>query len=497
MNRTAKVTAVVVCIVVAFGWALRTSRQLVDQTRNVSSDSITVHLPFVFSKEIDPRDIVTVGDQVACEHLFAFHSRESIHEGFGSVVSNVQFDRAKNSVTILPKYPVVASDGTRFDLVRQCKALRMSLNGTSHAPIGPLVKQVVCDDHTIQVQFSKIPINFSYLFTLADFSIYDPNTLPFSQNRRPVTTGPYRLESMSESEVQLTRNGAYPSDLTANSIKRVTLKSYPAQGTNELIRFADPTTTQLVYLYGYALNQADISALKEKGYRIRQMPSEWLLYWGINEKVSKSDRERLFTFFDSLRERLLKEAPLGQAAFSLSPSDRPFGIKEEVYRRFNSKPNDLKAVHLSRKIVLYTLDEWAGLPIFAEAIRQIQSLSNQIDVKYVSRKDAHRLWSGEFDVILSPLGISPGDPINNFAFKREFSKIATKDVIVELSAMSDPEAFNRRLIEIEKEVLAQRLWAPIGHFPGVVIEAPGYERDEKIAWSWGIQAWTYRVSPPQ
>jgi hypothetical protein len=71
--------------------------------------------------------------------------------------------------------------------------------------------------------------------------------------------------------------------------------------------------------------------------------------------------------------------------------------------------------------------------------------------------------------------------------------VLTKEKITEAALIEDPEEFARAIQNIEKKLLQNRILVPLAHFPGVVAEAPGFERDEALSWSCGTQEWTYRI----
>jgi len=221
-----------------------------------------------------------------------------------------------------------------------------------------------------------------------------------------------------------------------------------------------------------------------------------LLYWGLGKNVEPQDRARFFEAADSWRDEMLKATGMGQAAYSLSPSDRPFGLSREEYQELIPATSGLAASatgNLSREHTLASLEEWASIPVIAAGIQIARNRFGNLKIELLSRKDSSRLWSGEIDFILSPLGISPADPVNNFAFQDNFHTVVPLDRLTRLSTESDISRFNDGFKQIEKDVLRARLWMPIAHFPGVVVEHPTYERDENLSWSWGIQAWTYRI----
>jgi len=480
-----------------------TIQKFVNHEPQASLDQMEIHTPFVFSQALDPRSISTVGDQMISEHVFGFHARESITDGFGSVFSEVEFDRENQELILVPKFQVRGSDGAIWSVDKICNSIRASLAGTAHAPVGSLVRGVVCSaDGKIRVQFEKLPVNIRYLFTLADFSIFDASLLPVTAENLPNTSGPYRIIEYSKNRVLLSPNPHYPDALRANQIARVSINSYPASQSQELLQRAVQRIDEerfLAYLYGYTLSEKDILGAREAGFRIRQMPSEWMLYWGFGRKLKVSDRALFFRAAYQWRKEMMEHVSLGQPAYSLSPFDRPFGltqgefdsvVNEELSRSIQgvSSTSDLSRIH-----TVATLEEWSKIPVVELGLKLAQERFKNLRVELISRQDAARLWSGEIDFLISPLGIAPADPLNNFAFQDSFRSIVPLERISKLSIEGNSTLFNSELKSIERDVLKAQLWMPIAHFPGVVVEHPSFQRVESLAWSWGIQAWTYRI----
>ena len=65
--------------------------------------------------------------------------------------------------------------------------------------------------------------------------------------------------------------------------------------------------------------------------------------------------------------------------------------------------------------------------------------------------------------------------------------------LAQIAQIGDEREFVSRVQSIERRIRDEVWMVPIAHFPGVVAEAPNFERDEDLAGSWGIQTWAYRV----
>ncbi len=103
----------------------------------------------------------------------------------------------------------------------------------------------------------------------------------------------------------MARNEFFPSELRANDVDEVLLKSYPASQTSELIKNLHPDKDHFLYLYGYAVSDADLLYLKEPHYDLSIQPSEWLVYVGLQPQVTLADRSALADFLDAIRPSLI------------------------------------------------------------------------------------------------------------------------------------------------------------------------------------------------
>lgn len=470
------------------------------RTRPAFSGPIEIYLPFGFSSKTDPREVVTVGDQVLCEHIFAFHANEGVKAGFTPVISKVSFDQAKSQILIEPRYDMKASDGSPFSTRQMCEAIKESFQGTQHAQFAALVKEIHCSDNLIEVAMTSIPVNMRALFLLPDFSIYSPKALPITATNLQPTTGPYYPVSIAAGRIELKRNPYYPSDLTANQVDQVVLHQYSGVETSSLIEQMNPRTHHVAYLLGQALKATDLSSLRKKGYRVEEYPSEWLAHLGFQPTVNLQDRQRIALTLDKIRDRLAASSPMGQLAYSVPPSDRPFGVKAKEYEEFSAKlESELKGfMHLSRKLTIGTVDSLYDLPVIKLAMEHLKEMfPEQIELKILKRSDFGKLFEPGIDVYLSVQGISAADPAHHLSFFLKsdaiFAEVTNKEEIAKLSTLHEAYEFNREVLRIERKIIEKRALMPLLHFPGVVVSAPGFERDDALAGSWGVRAWTYRI----
>ena len=225
------------------------------------------------------------------------------------------------------------------------------------------------------------------------------------------------------------------------------------------------------------------------------MPSEWLIYLGMNPSVPFQLRDYIFHELMEEKEQLLQSAPLGQEAFGISPFDRSFGVKKDLFFKLLAEGQGSPLPTIKKKLILATLDEWVTIPIFANTLNFFRTSrwSEFVEIKYFPRKEINKLWSPEIDLSLTPLGIAQADPISSFFFLSELRDIISQQDILHASIQATQDEFDKALLELEERIIRQRRMFPIGHFPGVVIESPLLQRDEDLSWGWGIQAWTYKI----
>lgn len=473
--------------------ALLLSFLLLTGCKKIPPASIEAYFPFTFTGSVDPRSILTVGDQIVGEHVFAFHARQTIGGGFQPVISRLDFSIDQGKIDIRPLHAVKTSDGELFPLKDICRSLTASLRGTRHAPYAGLVQGIDCleSEGKLSVRLSAIPANMRFLFTIPDFSIFDAKTVPLTPMNSVPTTGPYSVVSMTRETVELKRNPHYPASLVANTVETVRLHSYPAVGTGGLIEAAAPDSQHMIYLYGYAVAKSDVEKIGAKGYVVETYPGEWLIYVSFGRKVPLADREAVAAVVDRDRDRWLADAPFGSAAFSISPSDRPFALTRQEYA--GSIPETAHSISVAKRIV--TLKSWYELPLFRRICDALQVQYPALRLHVVDQYG--NLFSGDTDVIVSPLGISHSDPLSHMAFLASavpgFDAAVAAGDVATASVVTDPKRFDGVIKKFETSVRQRRAIVPVGHFPGIVAHAPRFERDEDISFSWGIQTWSYRI----
>ena len=252
--------------------------------------------------------------------------------------------------------------------------------------------------------------------------------------------------------------------------------------------------SELIFFYGHALRAADLAALDAHGYTWEQFPAEWLVHVGFGSGVPLEDRKAIADVIDDHREDFLKYAPLGEAAFSIPPANHPFSLTRREYEKMRGTGSR----SLSRPLTISTLASWAKLPLFARIVDRLRKEIPGLDVELLGPQDVGRLFSDSTSIRLSPLGISPADPLNHLAFLATMSGVFAEtvplDEIARIAVLNNTSQFNRAVKSIEQRIVDERRIIPIAHFPGVVASAPGLTRDESIAYTWGIQAWAYRLN---
>ena len=159
------------------------------------------------------------------------------------------------------------------------------MQGTRHSQLKDIFKNVSCDEDAIVINLKKLPVNLAYLLTLADFSLFDLDQIPVKENQP--TTGPFVLSSLSKDRALFNRNPYYPEELRANEIPNVSIESYQAKDTPQLVDSLDIAKDHFIYLYGHSLTKSDLDQIESKGFELEVQPSEWLTYFGFQLHVAK------------------------------------------------------------------------------------------------------------------------------------------------------------------------------------------------------------------
>ena len=203
---------------------------------------------------------------------------------------------------------------------------------------------------------------------------------------------------------------------------------------------------------------------------------------------------------DSIRDLLSRNAASGVNAFSTAPSDRYFGITEEEYNRIASdlvrdtpRNNDL-----SRPLTVATLVEWYRQPLFKNILDHLESRFPKLTLQLVDRDRFADIYEpSKFDMFLSPIGMTPGDPISHFMFManfiEHFRKVVTVQSIAEAAQIEDKLEFGKTIHQFELDILKERVLVPLFHFPGVSAISPIFEKSSKFGSAWGIQSWHYSI----
>jgi MarR-like DNA-binding transcriptional regulator SgrR of sgrS sRNA len=457
-----------------------------------SMKELNIYVPFIFSEQIDPRSVYTVGDQVVSEHVFAYHSSASIKKSTLELFSRITIDHSKNLVEIRPLREIRDNLGNLLTFEDICASVKSSFTGTQHTKYKSLVQSLTCKDGLIQIHMKAIPINLEYWLRSTDFAIYSTAKLPLKNSAENSSTGPYSVVSMSPSKVELKVNKFFPIEFTANRLEKVTLESYRP---GELDSVLNLNEMHLAYMYGYSVNEEIMTKLKERNFKIQIFPNEWLMYLGFQRNLDFQTRNTIAAKIDSIRSSFQDKIVFGSTAYSTVPGDRAYGLRMDEYFQNIQKSSKIK---IPKKLKFATLDEWARIPLFDFIINEL-AREFEIDVKLFQRKNLQDIYSSdEADFYLSPMGISAADPLGNYSFfltyEELFKDALTEKNLVSLYQEKDFQRFASQVKDIELRLLKQRILVPLGHFPGIVIESPSLVRDEKKSWDWGIQAWAYKIN---
>jgi len=493
--------ALIVALVAVAGLLLSTNSDsfLLRKGKIQGMKSIAAYFPFGFSETVDPRKISTVGEQVLAEHIFAFHSTQGRRNGFSAVISDINFDYSKNTIHITPRQNPIKSNGIEMTPKEICEGIIESFSGTHHAEYNSLVRTIECSGSTTIVKLEKIPVNMQALFSLPDFSVFDKSEVPISSINNSPTTGPYSIKTFSSSKVELSRNFFYPKNLISNEIDEVSLNYYPPAEVADFIKNADPEKQHLIYFFGSSLVQSSLDSLSTRGYRIEEFPSEWLGHIGFQPALGERDRKLIGSAIDTIRMQIESSSPLGQPAYSVPPSDRPYGIKKAAYYQATKTLLDINSGEkLSRPVVLGVMEFLHQLPFFKTTTSGLKEIfGKDIEIRVFKKAEYDQLFAAPVDMYLSLQGISAADPAHHLTFflKNDpvFAEAITHDDISNLATSENAETFTEKALLLEMKLLEKRVIIPIVHFPGVVVSNPRLERDDGLAGSWGIRTWTYRI----
>ena len=454
---------------------------------NCNNSKITelhINVPFVFSEHLDNKDIQTVGDQMLAEHLFAYHQNQSWKHGTQELFSKISPDYTNNTLTIVKNRELKDHTGQVFSFDKVCASIKNSLQGTLHAQYSELVNSITCSGKSVVIYFKTIPNNWRSLFASPDFAITDNKTY----------TGPYFIKSADQHSAHLKINTYYPTDLRSNNISDVAINSYAASDSPKMIEQLSPKKDHATFFYGHVLHKKDLDTLRNKKFNLQIFQNEWLVYVGFSSAVSLDDRITISALVDKERPNLQNFAELGTPAYSLAPSDRSWGLDELSYQSLQKNTTHHK---VKRKYSIATLDEWASLPLFAKVLDLLKS-NFDFEVRLYSRKEMGKIYDKGADLFISPVGVSPDDPVGHLYFfssrSDEYSKVlnANND-LVKIATLKDTLLFDKALREMEMRIARNKLIIPLFHYPSVIAESPELEKDPKLSWDWGIQTWAYQI----
>gem|GEM_PF-1590696 len=466
--------------------------------------TLEMFVPFTFSDQLNPKQIFTVGDQVVSEHIFALHVRQSMKDGLHPIFSSVDFQNFDDRyvLTVTPKHEVIQSDGKKISLDTICKELTKSFQGAHHTPYSTLLLESRCYTNKIELHLKNIPANIKYLLTLPDFAIVEPTRLPLKASSIHPTTGPYYVKEMTSEKVTMKINNHYPKELRANEIENVNINRFSSETVNKLVDNLNAAENHFIYFFGYDITNNQIERLKEKKYVIEQYPNEWLVFIGLKNTVPLSDRLLIGAALDNKRNEIMQATSFGEETYSISPASQEFGLTKNEYN--NIVHSNVDAIHvankqsLSRALEVSTLDSWYKIPFFKKTIDVLQhEFPNQISIKLYDRANIRKLFSEDAPATLTPLGISHFDPISHLSFLRNtlsgIDKIIKNEELAKISTTQNVNLFNNQIKEIESRLVKDRTIISLAHFPGIVVHSDFFERDENLAFAWGIQSWTYQI----
>lgn len=459
-------------------------------------DKIVAYFPFVFGDQLDPRNIFTVGEQVLSEHVFGYNAKTSLRGGFEGILSDFDFT-SEAQLKLKMKYLVRHPDGTPISFKSYCDGIKESLGGTRHAPYATILNNIDCQDNnnTLVASFKKMPVNLRFLFTLPDFCVAESSKLPMNSiNSFSTATGPYYAKEMTIEGAVLKINPNYPNSLRANNVENVELKKYSAGETIQFINQMNPKTHDAAYFFGYSLNPENITDLRNRGYKVEQYPMEWIVYLIVGQKLDLKTKQSIRNIIDVYRKDKLTSESLGTPAYSVAPADRSFALNETEYLKL-FPPSKIETIHSHLKLA--TLETWVEIPFFKKIIEHLKIQIPNLEIVKLPPKEISKLFNGEYDIVLSPLGISHADPLSHISFLEStlsgFDKVVSKELISEIAVKSNSSDFDTAIKSIEAKIVESGLILPIAHFPGVVAYRNDFIRNDDLSFGWGIQTWAFQV----
>lgn len=456
----------------------------------MAESRLNIKVPFVISKAIDPTAVNSVGDQMLSEHLFAFHGRSTEQGGFEGVASSIEFN--SDFVALHPRKDLKYADGRPVTFEEICTALRNSLSGTRHAAYAKLLKGVECNTaiNTVSLKFEVVPVNLRNLFTLPDYSIYDSASLPVIAGSKS-STGPYYLATLNEAGADLLPNLNFPSDLVSNRWP-VSISRFRGNDSPSVARTLKKEAVDAAYFYGHAVDKETLENVESQGYRVEVFPAEWLVYFSFSSATDIRTRKVFSRLIDEFKQGTEFRESLGEAAYSLSPGDRAYGLDS-----FSSdKASDEVAPEVLKGLRVATLDSWQDMDIFRKLISFLKLRAPYLELDVIPTSEIGRLFSGEFAIALTPLGMSPTDPLTHLNYLSKvnplFAKIVSRDRLAKVATLIDEREFSESVKKIETEISEEHLIIPVGHFPGIVATMPEISINKKQNFGWGIQAWSFQ-----
>ncbi len=457
----------------------------------VQLNKLTVHTPFRFSEKINPRKIITIGDQILSEHLFAAHSVRNPNLGLIDVFSTVDINRIDNIIMFSLKNEIILSNGERLSVTDICKSTKLSFLDTSHSQLASLVISVQCSDGNILVKMREIPTNMEALLSIPDFFIYNENQIPVSSENITPTSGPYQLLSISEKQVKLKINKYYPDSLKANNVEYVDINQLESDSLDLFLKTHHDQKHLLAYWGGYFIKDEDIESINNENMVLSIFPSEWVFMIGFNNKTfSLEDRRLLASLINLNKTDILKNSPLAQASNSVSPSDRSFGL---LSTDLDYPTRIERPIRLSRELSIGFRLRDKDQILIKNLISQLIKIDN-LKIEFFDHPSD--IYS-KTDAYCGVQGISAGDPVHhmNFFYKYEplYKEVVSIDELNSISLIDDNQKFVKEIKKIEKRVSSSAVIIPIAHFPGVVLHSNDLKPDEGLVGDWGIRSWTYQV----
>lgn len=469
------------------------------KTMKNDNKSIKIYSPIGVLFPINPREINSVGDQIILEHILPFHNYNNSSGKVSPLFSTFHINYESSAINISVNNLPTSHLGHKMNITDMYLSFLKSLSGTIHSSgqYKVISQKIDSDQSSIFLKLNGIPNNLNLLLTIPDFAIIPDSMKEITKNvsSKDETFGPYFIDKVStennNQKIILKRNVNFPEKFRANSVETVEYRQY--QNDDDFFKKISPDEHALIYINGKNITNDQLISLKEKKFKISVFPNEWLILAHFNKNVSQQKRVLIRKKIDAIRDKIVQNFNFSTIAFSSIPQDRPGTILKKEYDHIASNHSDLNELST---VTFGALSSNSKNPFINSFFNELKENLPKAKTGFYSYLKEKELFLSQ-DVIIEAIGMSPRDPLSHYSYLQEnialFKDFVSTEKLNSISLIQDQKLYEKEIHSIEEIILKNNLLIPIAHFPGIVAEAPGLQRDPELSWSWGIQAWTYHV----